>query len=114
LTDTKNLNDEDDEKFNVEECTVEMIIPETTEENIFDWVLRKLNCILFWDVSDRHVKNTIGSEARQILIDSKKEETRRKIVEDSLTNAVFSTNNEDKNKKIIIKNIMDTIEKLKQ
>jgi len=113
LTGSEHSKDGDDQ-FNVEEREVEIMIPENKEERFLEWIFRKLNRILLWNVSDTNMRNMIGSEARQILIDKERERIRRRILTESLTNAVFSTNNENENQKMVVKNIIDMIEKIKQ
>ena len=89
---------------------------ERIKENTLMWASRKLFEFLSWDISDIETKNAIVSEAKQILIDRKKEEIQQSILVKSMRQTFFPSNcgNAEEKKQIhFIQNIVNNIRCMK-
>ena len=102
--------------FCSEKREIEMGTQERIKENTLMWASRKLFEFLSWDISDIETKNAIVSEAKQILIDRKKEEIQQSILVKSMRQTFFPSNcgNAEEKKQIhFIQNIVNNIRCMK-
>ena len=93
---------------------------ERKRENVLMWSLRKISEFLSWHNSDRVTINNIVMEAKQIMINHRKDEIHEKILSQTLASTFFSTDSgnieedgTERNRKLhLIKNLVNTIKQL--
>ena len=93
---------------------------ERKRENVLMWSLRKISEFLSWHNSDRVTINNIVMEAKQIMINHRKDEIQEKILSQTLASTFFPTDFEnieedrtERNRNLhLIKNLVNSIKQL--